>query len=184
MSLIRSRAAALVLAWAAMMGLILSSATGGETPRLTHVSHDTLVTMPFDDVFILGGTDFRTEFNRLDGFGDPSRPGFNRVRGPDANACVGCHDKVNDDKGHVSAFGGTGDIVVIELMPPPKALRVLTRKPPTLFGAGAVQLLAEEMTATLQAIRAQALQQAQSTGQPVTVDLRAKGVNFGQLVAL
>jgi hypothetical protein len=74
MSLIRFHAAALVLAWAAMMRLILSSATGGETPRLTHVSHDTLVTMPFDDVFILGGTDFRTEFNRLDGFGGPVAP--------------------------------------------------------------------------------------------------------------
>jgi len=174
---------ALGVALSAIAMLAVTADAGGDMPRLTHVTHEDLLTMPFDAVFSIGGTDFRTEFNRLDGFGDPSRPGFNRVRGPDANSCGGCHAKVNDDKGNVPALGGTGDIVVDEFMPPPRIFRILARKPPHLFGAGGVQLLAQEMTAALQAIRGQAIQEARMTGQTVTKALIAKGVGFGLIVA-
>jgi hypothetical protein len=85
--------------------------TAGDVPRLTHVSQEELLTMSFDNVFIMGGRDFRTEFNRLDGFGDPARPDFNRIKGPDAQSCVACHHKVNGGRGHVPPLGGTGDIV-------------------------------------------------------------------------
>jgi len=155
----------------------------GERPRLTHVTQEDLLAATFDEVFDLGGINFRTEFNRLDGFGDSARPGLDRVQGPDAQSCAACHNKVNDEKGHVPALGGTGDIIVDEFMSPPKSFQPRTRKSLPLFGVGAVQLLAQEMTAALQSIREQAIQEAQTTGQTVPKTLIAKGVSFGEIVA-
>ncbi|MEZ4663402.1 MAG: di-heme oxidoredictase family protein [Caldilineaceae bacterium] len=56
----------------------------------------------------------------------------------------------------------------------------IQRNTPHTFGMGAVQVLAEEMTAELHALRTQATTQA-CASQPVTQVLRAKGVDFGQI---
>ncbi|HXW19207.1 MAG TPA: di-heme oxidoredictase family protein, partial [Roseiarcus sp.] len=52
-----------------------------------------------------------------------------------------------------------------------------------LMGAGLVELLAREMTADLQNERNAAVKRAWATGEPVTVDLLAKGVRFGSITA-
>src|SRR5262249_27805997 len=55
----------------------------------------------------------------------------------------------------------------------------IQHKAPYLFGLGAVQRLAEEMTEALQDSRDTAQALACTTGQPVTQALSAKGVSFG-----
>jgi CxxC motif-containing protein (DUF1111 family) len=52
-----------------------------------------------------------------------------------------------------------------------------------MFGAGFIELLAREMTVDLQAIRADALDQALLAGAPVMLPLVTKGVSFGALTA-
>ena len=52
-----------------------------------------------------------------------------------------------------------------------------------LMGAGLVELLAREMTADLQAIRAAAIAEACATGKDARADLVTKGVRFGSIVA-
>ena len=52
-----------------------------------------------------------------------------------------------------------------------------------LMGAGLVELLAREMTADLQAIRADAVKRACASGAEVRADLVSKGVRFGWIVA-
>jgi Di-haem oxidoreductase, putative peroxidase len=52
-----------------------------------------------------------------------------------------------------------------------------------MWGSGAIEMLAREMTADLLAIRQAALQQAESSGQPVTLPLVTKGISFGQITA-
>ena len=51
------------------------------------------------------------------------------------------------------------------------------------MGAGLVELLAREMTADLQAIRAAAIAEACATGKDARADLVTKGVQFGSIVA-
>lgn len=52
-----------------------------------------------------------------------------------------------------------------------------------LFGSGAIELLAREMTRDMWAQRDAASAKAQATGQPVTITLVTKGVRFGSLTA-
>lgn len=58
---------------------------------------------------------------------------------------------------------------------------MIQRSTPHMFGAGAVQRLAEEMTEALQAARDEAVRQACAGGQPVRRPLTAKGVGFGMI---
>ena len=53
----------------------------------------------------------------------------------------------------------------------------------SLMGSGLVELLAREMTADLQAIRAAAIAEAYATGKDAHADLVTKGVRFGSIVA-
>ena len=59
--------------------------------------------------------------------------------------------------------------------------KFITRNTPHVFGIGALQRLAEEMTDDLQAIRDAAAERACRTGRVVRVRLRAKGVDFGRV---
>ena len=52
-----------------------------------------------------------------------------------------------------------------------------------MFGSGLIELLAREMTADLHAIRAQAIEDARTLGEPAIMNLVAKGVNFGRITA-
>lgn len=141
---------------------------------------------------------FTTPTNILDGFGRPgatgngvptsrpigSAPFMNRVSGPDSNTCFGCHNQPGD--------GGGGDFVANVFVLGQLADPVLNsidaefsneRNTLGMFGAGAIEALAVEMTDDLWAIRNAAKAAATSTHKSVTVPLITKGVGFGSITA-
>lgn len=151
----------------------------------------------FEEVFEIGDEFFDTTFNALDGVGANVGNGqrftripradlrgagqwFNhlpaRATGPNASACTECHVEPGDGSGPAAA----------NVHRDPRRGGVLSqfieRNTPHLFGMGGVQVLAEEMTEELQAIRA-AAQQAACTSGSARRDLIAKGLRFGVIVA-
>jgi len=150
---------------------------------------------------------FTTPFNKADGYGDgPVNPldtrsfggrptlqnngTFLRVNGLDAQACLECHSVISNATVPATlGIGGAGGSVsnamfmptVIDVADFEDLGHAFTDgrfiNPPFLFGSGGVELLAQEMTVDLQALRAQALA---SPGIPV--ELVTKGVHFGTLV--
>lgn len=140
---------------------------------------------------------FRTRFNRLDGAGRPAATGdskptprpfrvvdrFSRASGPDSNSCAGCHNQ--------PSVGGSGDFVTNVFVgahfvdPPTVSLATeITSERNTLsiFGAGAIEMLAREMTQDLRAQREAGRLKALATSQDATVRLSTKGVDFGVIV--
>jgi|GEM_PF-371222 len=147
---------------------------------------------------------FAANFNTLDGAGRPEATGtggtrarreapenFNRISGPDANSCAGCHN--------APAIGGGGDNVAnVFVMAQSNAFVDFSGVPGDdfdlddvgneratigMFGSGLIELLAREMTAELQAQRDSASGVAQVSGVDVNQVLNAKGVDFGTLIA-
>ena len=152
---------------------------------------------------------FTASFNALDGAGRPEttdvgvnnfRPphtfpdNFNRISGPDANSCLGCHNQpraggsadnaanvfVLADRLHFVNFDGQegdgGDLQTLKTVGNERA-------PLGLFGSGYVELLAREMTSDLHAIRDDARRRARRAGADVTAELSSKGVSFGRMTA-
>jgi cytochrome c peroxidase len=131
---------------------------------------------------------------------DPSRPlrgsaAYNRVSGPDANSCAGCHNMP------FGLVGGAGDIVnnvfvgaerfdfvtfertdrkptrgSVDEAGIPVTLETVgnSRATPGLFGAGYVEMMARQITDDLRAIR-------DSVMPGESKALRSKGVSFGVL---
>jgi hypothetical protein len=100
-----------------------------------------------------------------DGTGDISA---NLDRGAGlSDSCAGCHGRPRGSAG----FGG--DV----------ATRPDSRDAPHLFGLGLKEMLADEITADLRAIRAQAVSQAGASGQAVTLSLTSKGIQYGAITA-
>ncbi len=152
---------------------------------------------------------FTASFNTLDGAGRPEttdvspdnfrppRPfpdNFNRISGPDANACSSCHgvpriggggDNATNvfvlaDGFHFVNFdAGEGDGFQTH------TLRSVGNERTSLglFGSGYIELLAREMTEDLHAIRDQARKRARDSGAPVSMPLSTKGVDFGTITA-
>jgi hypothetical protein len=85
-----------------------------------------------------------------------------------ADSCAACHGRPRGSAG----FGG--DVVT----------RPDSRDAPHLFGLGLKEMLADEMTSELRAIRDQAVAAAIKRGRTVRVPLVAKGVRFGHIAAL
>src|SRR5215813_7361393 len=84
-----------------------------------------------------------------------------------ADSCASCHGRPRGSAG----FGG--DVVT----------RPDSRDAPHLFGLGLKEMLADEMTGELRAIRANAIAQAKAAGHSVTAQLIGKGVRFGTITA-
>lgn len=135
-----------------------------------------------------------------EGLSDPKRPltgarAFNRISGPDANSCQGCHnapfgitggngdvvtnmfeladrfDFVTFDRADSKVTGGT-----LDEKKQPVSLQTVgnARSTPGLFGAGYVEMVARQITDDLQRIR-DSMQPGQSK------PLVAKGIAFGSL---
>ena len=99
-----------------------------------------------------------------DGFGDIER---NRAIGAGlADSCAACHGRPRGSAG----FGG--DV----------ATRPESRDAPHLFGLGLKEMLADEMTTVLRAIRTDAVGWAVRSGREIRRPLVAKGVHFGHIV--
>jgi di-heme oxidoreductase (putative peroxidase) len=100
-----------------------------------------------------------------DGSGDISA---NLDRGAGlSDSCAGCHGRPR------GAAGFGGDV----------ATRPDSRDAPHLFGLGLKEMLADEITTDLRAIRTQAVSQARSCGDTVTLPLLSKGIQYGAITA-
>ena len=145
---------------------------------------------------------FSVQFNAADGYGDGPEDSsdllkmggrttlqgngtFLRVHGLDGQSCLECHSILsNASTPPVFGIGGVGGSASNALVSgggmdatAPQADFVgRFINPPFLFGAGRVQLLGNEMTADLQALKRVA---RANPGRPVK--LRTKGVDFGVL---
>lgn len=83
------------------------------------------------------------------------------------DSCAGCHGRPR------GSAGAGGNVVT----------RPDSRDAPHLFGLGLVEMLADEMTSELRAAEAFAITEAQMSGHDVTVQLTAKGIDFGSITA-
>ncbi|MBV8878926.1 MAG: hypothetical protein JO332_03070 [Planctomycetaceae bacterium] len=153
----------------------------------------------FDQAFEHGDVLFETKFNALDGGGANVGNGLRYTRvpradltgtgqwashtppretGPNAQACNSCHRQPADD-----GSGTPADFAVRDPQRGGRLGAMITRDTPHLFGLGATQRLAEEMTTILQATRLAAIAAARAGNRDVTQDLVAKGVRYGSITA-
>jgi Di-haem oxidoreductase, putative peroxidase len=151
---------------------------------------------------------FTTPFNKFDGFGDgpldPSDttgPGgrptlqnngtYLRVNGLDSQTCLECHGIISmATVPFTPGVGGSGGINSSAMFQPrfidvedaaKKGFAEFDGRsinPLSLFGIGGVQLVAREMTADLQELKAKAL-----ANPGIQIILQTKEVNFGTIVA-
>ncbi len=182
----------------------------GEGPAFRHHLNQADIenrTLTLKDLLSTGELLMKASFNTLDGAGRPSSTGtgdsresrdspenFNRISGPDANSCAGCHN--------MPGVGGGGDnvanvFVLGQRLPfidfdggqgddfEEHTLSTVANERNTLgmFGSGYIELLAREMTSDLLDIRTQALQESKITGTQVTKTLITKSVFFGKIIA-
>jgi cytochrome c peroxidase len=168
----------------------------------SHLDQAAVMKMPFAKLFAAGQRIFVTNFNACDGAGRPATTGagtartpdplmgprFTRVSAPESNSCTRCHAQPQP--------GGGGDFVdnvfVLAQGQVPVSKKTLNddfsqawlgRNTLEMFGSGAIELLGREMTADLQAIKANAITQSQNSGHDVAVELTTKGISFGSLNA-
>ena len=174
-------------------------------PAAEHVNQDDLNALvsqgllldAFITAFDMGDELFEFQFNALDGGGADVGQGQRYTRtpradlpswrlqtpkrdtGPNGNSCVECHNLPVADGAGLASSNVTRDPFHTG-----RVDRMINRNTPHLHGSGALQVLAEEMTADLQAQRDAAVAKAQATGFPRLVSLESKGVSFGTLRAL
>ncbi len=117
---------------------------------------------------------FQRKFNRLEGQGPGLGDGFGNVEvdlaigAGLADSCAACHGRPRGSGG----FGG--DV----------ATRPDSRDAPHLFGLGLKEMLADEITTDLRAVRAEALAEASRIHSPVTRSLTSKGISYGRIRAM
>lgn len=116
---------------------------------------------------------FQRKFTRVQGQGPNIGDGvgdINTTMGIGAgltDSCGGCHARPRGSAG----FGG--DVVT----------RPDSRSAPHLFGLGLKEMLADEITSDLRAIRAQAVAAAKQNHATVTLALSSKGISYGSIIA-
>src|SRR5215467_5004478 len=116
---------------------------------------------------------FQRKFTQAQGVGPNEGDGVGDLNSDIAigaglsDSCAGCH-------GRPRGSGGAGGNVVT---------RPDSRDAPHLFGLGLKEMLADEITHDLRAIRDAAIADARSQNSPVTKPLNSKGINYGSLTA-
>jgi len=153
--------------------------------------------LAFETAFEVGDELFETVFNSIDGVGANVGNGqrftrvpradlrggtewFNhrpeRVTGPNAQNCNACHNLPFDD-----GAGNASGNVHRDPLRGGQVRQVIQRNTPHVFAPGAVQRLAEEMTADLHRIRSETIASVCATGSTRTAKLETKGVSFGSI---
>src|SRR5258705_13829162 len=117
---------------------------------------------------------FQRKFTNLQGQGPNEKDGVGDI-GLDkaigaglSDSCASCHGRPR------GSAGSGGDVVT----------RPDSRDSPHLFGLGLKEMLADEITTDLRAIRAQAVSDWGRTHQVVTRSLDSKGINYGSIIVL
>lgn len=199
-------------AWAAIDASLPKPAIGRELGLTRHLQDDEEFSISLDKLIEHGRKVFIANWTTEEGGGrpltkgngrqvvDPSSPlvgarAFNRVSGPDANSCAGCHNQP------FGVAGGSGDFVAnvfvlgqrfdfvtfdrgdtqatrgaVDEDGKPVTLSTVgnSRHTPGMFGGGYIEMLAREMTADLQRTR-DAMKRGESR------ILLSKGVDFGRI---
>ena len=189
-----------------------AASIGQELAVPSHLQDGREFSLPLEQLLAHGRHLFEAIWTEEDGGGrpltkgtgrpltDPSRPlngarAFNRVSGPDANSCAGCHNAPYGISGgngefvtNVSLLGQRFDFITFDpadRLPTrgtvdetgrPALLQTVadSRRTTGMFGAGYLEMLARQMTEELQRIRA-TIKVGESK------PLVAKGVSFGTL---
>jgi hypothetical protein len=116
---------------------------------------------------------FQRKFTLAQGFGPRTQDGIGDIQAIGAigagliESCAGCHGRPR------GAAGFGGDVVT----------RPDSRDAPHLFGLGLQEMLADEITTDLRALRAATVAQAASLGRPITRNLVSKGISYGSIRA-
>jgi hypothetical protein len=116
---------------------------------------------------------FQRKFTLAQGFGPRTGDGIGDIHSTAAigagliDSCAGCHGRPR------GAAGFGGDVVT----------RPDSRDAPHLFGLGLQEMLADEITSDLRAIRSQAVAQARNQDRPVVRILTSKGITYGSIRA-
>lgn len=116
---------------------------------------------------------FQRKFTRADGHGPNIDDGTGDLNNRLAigaglsDSCASCHGRPR------GSAGVGGDVVT----------RPDSRDAPHLFGLGLKEMLADEITSDLRAIRAQAVDQARTSHAAVTKQLTSKGIDYGSITA-
>jgi hypothetical protein len=116
---------------------------------------------------------FQRKFTLAQGFGPRTHDGIGDIDAEGAigagliESCAGCHGRPR------GAAGFGGDVVT----------RPDSRDAPHLFGLGLQEMLADEITTDLRAIRDAAVADARRTRSTVTRSLRSKGIEYGTIRA-
>jgi hypothetical protein len=136
---------------------------------------------PIESLFQAGEELFETELSVVRGFGHawgPQGPKMHRVHrgakgGPDSFSCRSCHHRGGDDGAgeynENALVGGDGE----------RVSSALERNPPSLQGAGLLQILAAEVTAVLQERLSGPL-----PTEPTQIPLVVQDVDFGYVTRL
>lgn len=117
---------------------------------------------------------FQRKFTKAQGHGPRTNDGVGNIEvdashgAGFADSCAACHGRPR------GAAGFGGDVFT----------RPDSRDAPHLFGLGLQEMLADEITKDLRAIRAAAIQQAAASGQPVIRRLFSKGIKYGRIRAM
>jgi len=183
---------------------------GSERAVEQHLADGKEFTLNTIDLIEHGRQLFEAKWTRQDGAGRPWTTGtgkaladrssplvfprnFNRISGPDANSCAGCHNQprtggAGDQVANVFVLGQRFDFASFDphdALPlrgsrdergVPATLDTVANERNTvgLFGAGFIEMLARQMTARLQSLR-------DTLAPGDSVPLRAKGIEFGIL---
>lgn len=188
------------------------SPIGRETAIPQHLRDDDEFRLSLTELIAFGKKLFMANWTEQDGGGrpftkgtgkalsDPTTPltgnrGFNRISGPDANSCYGCHNQPYGIPGgsgdfvtNVFVLGQRFDFVTLdpkdkratrgavdELLHPVTLETIGNQRATTsMFGAGYIEMLAREMTEDLQAVR-------DTVHLGDRKPLVSKGVSFGWL---
>ena len=116
---------------------------------------------------------FQRKFTRAEGLGPGIGDGAGDVNATFgigaglADSCAACHGRPR------GSAGVGGDV----------ATRPDSRDAPHLFGLGLKEMLADEITADLRAIRTRAIAEARARQAPVSRRLTSKGIDYGSLTA-
>jgi len=197
-----------------LLGTAVTGAAAGEIGREValerHLADGEEFTLRSRDLFEHGRDVFDAQWTGQEGGGRPGSTGtgapladpgaplvfprnFNRVSGPDANSCAGCHNQprsggAGDQVANVFVLGQRFDFATFDPddwiprrgskdergLPVTLGSIANERNTPGMFGSGFIEMLARQMTATL---RGQRDDIAPGEGRM----LIAKGIEFGRL---
>ena len=178
----------------------------GERPMIeNHFDQNKINEYSIDEILEHGKFLFEVSFNELDGLGRPETSGttkirprrespqnFNRISGPDANACVACHNLPRvggggDNSNNVFGLASDIDFATLEgsvgAEDDSSSVLDITNERNTIgmFGAGLVELLAREISNDLLNIVKDSKNTSKSENRIVKSDLNSKGINYGYI---